>query len=114
MLMCVTTVASVTEKNKNENQRKQLLRTLFNRYSLIFPITHHHDPSVTLHINNKRKNAVADAYEAPPQKRDRTRRKQLLRAVFNTYILIRPTIRSPDPISTIYNNDKQQNAAPDT
>ena len=67
--MRVTTVASVTEQNGffPKNQRKQLLRTVFDRYVLIYPTTHSLDPSATRHINSKQRNAVADSYGAPPQ-----------------------------------------------
>ena len=71
--MRVTTVASVTEQNKNKNPKirgKQLLRTIFDRYSLIHPTTHPHDPIATLHINNNQQNAAADAYGSPSQNDD--------------------------------------------
>jgi len=50
---------------------KKLLRTVFDRYNPINPTTRHHDPFSTLHTNNKQQNVASDAYEAPPQKRDR-------------------------------------------
>ena len=69
LLMRVTTVASVTEKNDffQQNRRNQLLRTVFDSYVLFYPTVHPHNLSATLLINNKQRNAVSDAYEAPPQ-----------------------------------------------
>jgi len=66
------TVASVTEQNDFSDffGRKQLLRTVFDRYIVIDPIICSHDSFATLHINKNLRNAVDDAYKAPPQKRD--------------------------------------------
>jgi len=37
--------------NFSENQRKQLLRTIFDRYGIIHPTTRPHDPCDTRHTN---------------------------------------------------------------
>ena len=113
--MRVTTVASVTEQNiLFGNLRKQLLRSLFDRYNLLYPTTRPHDPFNTRHINNNLRNAAADAYRAPSPNANLPQRKQLLHVSFDFYVLLRPTIRSHNRISTIHSNDKRQNAASDS
>ena len=64
-----TTVASVTERNHKfrKYQRNQLLRSLFDRYNLLYPTTRPHGPSSTRRINKNIRNTAADAYEAPSQ-----------------------------------------------
>ena len=100
-------------KNHENLSSKELLRTVFDRYLLINPSTHPHDPSTTLHNNKNQRNAAADAYRAPPRKQN-SRHKQLLHAAFVRYVLNRPTILSRDPTSTLYTNDKQINAISNT
>ena len=114
--MRVTTVASVTEKNKiiPNFLRKQLLRILFDRYVIIHHAIHPHDPCDKLNINTKQQNAAADAYGAPSRNDNLPQRKQLLHATFDRYVLIRSTIRSRDLISTLIINEKQQNIVSDT
>ena len=92
----------------------QLLRNLFDSYVLIHPTIYPRDPFTTRYINENFKNAVADAYEAPPQFLDLQGLKQLPRAAFDRYVLIRPTIRFYDPFPTLHTDNKQQNAVADT
>jgi len=94
-------------------RRNQLLRTVFNRYTVFYPTIHRRDPSATRHINNKQQNAAADAYRAPSRTMNHPQRKQLLRTTFHRYVLNDPTIRSRDPFSTLHINNKQQNAISD-
>jgi len=49
-----------------QNQRKQLLRVLFDLCNNIHSTTHPHDFSTILCFNDNLQNAVADVYEAPP------------------------------------------------
>ena len=92
--MRVTTVASVTEQNNNKNdRRKQLLRTVFDRYVLVHPTTHPHDPSTTLRTNNYSRNAVADAYGGPPQKTRLPRRRKQCPPPASTTAAPRPLSR---------------------
>jgi len=53
LLKLMTTVAGVTEQNIffRKNRRNQLLRNVFDRYNVIHPTTHPHDPFDTLYIN---------------------------------------------------------------
>ena len=51
-------------------QRKQLLHAIFDRYVLIRPTIRSRDPFSTLNTNDNQRNAAADAYGAPPPKRD--------------------------------------------
>jgi len=115
LFMQVTTVASVVEKNKNPKifRRKQLLRTVFDRYDLINPTTHPHDPCATPHNNKQQRNSTPDSYGAPPRIRETSQRKQLLHVIFDRYILISPTIRPRNLPSTLHSNGKYQHAAPD-
>jgi len=93
--------------------RKQLLRALFDRYVVIHPTIHPHVPCATFYNNSKQQKAAADAYGAPPQKRGLVQRKQLLHTSFYRHFLIHPTIRSHDPTSTIYIDNKRRNAVAD-
>jgi len=49
-------------------QRKQLPRSLFDRYNVIYPTTRPRTPSATLFNNNNMQNALTDAYGAPSPK----------------------------------------------
>ena len=71
-----------------------------------------HNPSATSHININLQNAEADAYRVPPQKRN-LQHKQLLRTVFDRYILFHHTIRFHDPFSIIFINNTRQNTTAD-
>ena len=47
-------------------QRKQLLRTTFDRYVLISPTIRSRNSPSTLHSNHKQQNAISNAYGPPP------------------------------------------------
>ena len=79
-----------------------------NRYVLIYPTTHPHDPCATLHINGNLRNAVAIVYKAPHHLRN------LLDE--NSY----HTPKEPPPLSSspeasrciiLHNSNNLQNAA---
>ena len=95
-----------------KNRRKQLLRTVFDRYVIINLSTHPHEHCATRHTNKNLRNAIADVYGAPPQNAT-SQRKQLLHAVFDSYVLNHSTIRSHDRISTLHINNKHQNSLAD-
>jgi len=88
-------------------------RTVFDSYSIIYPITRPYGSFTILHINNKQRNVVANTYGAPPQNTNFPGRKQLLLTAFDRYILILTTISSRHPIDTLNINNKLQNAAAD-
>ena len=67
LLMRETTVAFVMEQHnfsEKINRRNQLLRTLFDRYTIIHPTKRLHDPADTLYINKNQQNISSDAYRA--------------------------------------------------
>jgi len=109
----VTTVVSVTEQNDFFRINESSCYEVYSIDNDINPTAHPHDPCATLRINNKQQNVAADAYGAPSQNA-LPRQKRLLRTTFDRYVLIRPPIRSHDPIVTHHSNDKRQNIVPDT
>ena len=107
ILMRVTTVASVTEQY---NQRNQLLQSLFDRYIVIHPTTHPHDPSAALHINVNFKNAISDVYEAPPQTRTSLDENSYYEpySIDTSSFSPRYALIIPSPYSIATKNDKAQ------
>ena len=114
LVMLVTTVACVTEQIKNpRNRRKQLLRSVFDSCVIVNPTRRPHDPSATRHFNKNQRNSAADAYGAPSEE-NLPQQKELLHNAFDSYIIIRPTIRSHIPFSTLHINENHQHPIADT
>ena len=113
--MRVTTVVCVTVQMIffQKKSMKEAATNSIHRYVIIQTTIRPHDPFVIRHIDYKEQNTAADSYRAPSRIAN-SQRKQPLRATFDRYVVIRHTIHSHDPISTLHSNSKRRIATSDT